>query len=120
MELKTYKTERYTAADEEPNCGRCDHVCDDFDCSGKCGAENWWAGYIRTESIVDETNEKGYTIIYVPYDDMAGKPRVWRRCDTTEEKNACLAEINSEKSGWLQEELATVSVIPDKNYMLPV
>ena len=42
MELKTYKTERYTAADEEPDCGRCDHVCDDFDCSGKCGAENWW------------------------------------------------------------------------------
>ena len=119
MESKLYKTEKYTAADEEARCSQCDHNNDAFDCSGKCGVEHWWAGYIRT-AFVDEPKEKGYTIVYIPYDDDFGKPRVWRRCDTEQEKNACLAEINSENSGWLPEELATVSVIPDKNYMLPV
>jgi len=44
MELK-----RYTVDDEDPNCGRCDHVCDGFDCCGMCGPEHGWFGYSRTE-----------------------------------------------------------------------
>ena len=57
MELKTFKTEKFTAEDEEPNCENCDHCCNDFDCSAKCGADNWWAGYIRTVFINGEENE---------------------------------------------------------------
>lgn len=39
----------YTADNEEPECGRCDHFGDDFDCCSSCGSEHGWYGYIRTE-----------------------------------------------------------------------
>lgn len=37
-----------TADDEDPDCNRCEHVCesDDF-CSRLCGAENGWNMYER-------------------------------------------------------------------------
>lgn len=40
----------YTADSEEPDCGRCDHICDsDKYCIKNCGAEHAWGGYERTE-----------------------------------------------------------------------
>ena len=39
----------YTADDEEPECGKCDHNCDGFNCSKYCGPEHGWNGYCRTE-----------------------------------------------------------------------
>lgn len=40
----------YTVDDEEPMCGRCDHM-DDFDkwCMDNCGSAHFWNGYRRTE-----------------------------------------------------------------------
>lgn len=38
----------YTAEDEMPNCGNCDHICDSFKCCDLCGAEHGWYGYRRT------------------------------------------------------------------------
>lgn len=44
----------YTAEDEMPDCGRCDHCGDDFDCCGSCGPEHGWYGYVRTERITED------------------------------------------------------------------
>lgn len=49
--------EEYTADDEEPDCGRCDHICDSEEwCTEHCGAEHAWIGYRRTEEeiIIEE------------------------------------------------------------------
>ena len=44
----------YTVDDEEPNCNRCDHVCDpDKWCQKYCGGAYSWNGYSRTEFIED-------------------------------------------------------------------
>lgn len=55
---KIYK-EIYTADDEEPMCGRCDHFADNFDCSGLCGSEHAWNGYKRVE-ITEESEEANH------------------------------------------------------------
>ena len=65
-------------------------------------------------------NEKGWTIVFYPWDDMEGKPRVAGRFKTTEEKNKFLDKIYSKDSGWMEEELSTISAINDYNYSLPV
>ena len=41
----------YTANDEMPNCGQCDHFdgSDGFKCEKWCGPEHAWFGYRRTE-----------------------------------------------------------------------
>lgn len=39
----------YTVDDEEPECGKCDHFGDDFDCFTFCGSKHCWSGYIREE-----------------------------------------------------------------------
>lgn len=50
--LKVDKKIVYTADDEEPNCGRCDHVVDnDKWCMKHCGGANSWNGYERTEYL---------------------------------------------------------------------
>ena len=41
----------YTANDEMPNCGQCDHICDNFNCEKFCGPEHGWWGYRRTERV---------------------------------------------------------------------
>lgn len=61
--------------------------------------------------------EKGWTITFYLWDD--GKERVARRFKTTEEKDKFLDEIHQPGSGWLGEELQTISVINDYWYMLP-
>lgn len=44
----------HTVDDEEPDCNRCNHCCDNYDCSGFCGANHSWNGYSRTEYMEDE------------------------------------------------------------------
>lgn len=63
--------------------------------------------------------EKGWTIVYFPWDDADGKPRVARRCKTTKEKNSYLENIYNPESGWTDEELSSVTIINDYNYQLP-
>lgn len=38
------RTITYTANDEEPNCIRCDHCCDKYDCCNMCGEKHGWFG----------------------------------------------------------------------------
>ena len=45
----------FTADKEEPDCNRCDHCCDNYDCSRFCGPEHGWYGYSRSE-VTDEEN----------------------------------------------------------------
>lgn len=48
----------YTADDEEPKCGTCDHICDSDEwCQKYCGGANSWNGYVRTEFVEDEQYE---------------------------------------------------------------
>jgi hypothetical protein len=47
--ISNYRKIIYTADDEEPKCGRCDHFSGDFDCCGSCGAKHGWYGYTRTK-----------------------------------------------------------------------
>ena len=43
----------HTADDEEPDCQKCDHISDNFDCSRKCGPNRGWKGYSREERKED-------------------------------------------------------------------
>lgn len=65
---------------------------------------------------------KGWTITYYPWDDDRGLPRVANRFKASEEKekDEFLESIHKSDSGWLPEELATISIYEDYNYMLPV
>lgn len=60
--------------------------------------------------------EKGWTIVYIPWENLEGKPRVAGRFKTTAEKDEYM-NIIPEKL--LPEELETVSIINDYNYHLP-
>lgn len=62
--------------------------------------------------------EKGWTIVYYPWEDIQCKPRVAGRFKTTKEKDEFLEKIYKHDSGWLEEELSTISVINDYNYQL--
>lgn len=53
----------YDADDEEPNCGCCDHVCDEYECDKYCGPDNWWTGYQRTERKI--TNDESIRVIRI-------------------------------------------------------
>lgn len=64
--------------------------------------------------------ERGWTITYIPWEDDEGKARVAGRFKTTEEKDNFLKSISSPSSGWLAEELMTVAVHNDYNYILPL
>lgn len=63
--------------------------------------------------------EKGWTITYIPWEDMEGKPRVAGRFKTTKEKDDFLKSLYERGNGWMEEELATLGIINDYNYMLP-
>jgi hypothetical protein len=40
----------YTADDEVPSCGRCEHINDSDEwCMQNCGRTNGWSGYLRYE-----------------------------------------------------------------------
>lgn len=83
----------------------------------RCGVET--TGKLDIYLNQDE-QRKGWTIIFVPLDDMDGKPRVAGRFLVAEEKNEFLNEIYSEGSGWTEGELATINIINNYGYMLPV
>lgn len=59
----------------------------------------------------------GYTVTYISWDDC--KLRVAGRFKTKQEKDAFLNKIYSLDSGWMEEELMTLSIINDYNYHLP-
>lgn len=63
-------------------------------------------------------NKKGWTITFIPWEDDFGRERVYGRYETDEEKDDALKEIYNKDSGWLPEELSTVCVINDINYLL--
>lgn len=58
QEAKKYRRTdiKFTADNEEPDCMRCDHCCDDHVCCNYCGHEYGWAYYIRTlwEEVTDK------------------------------------------------------------------
>ena len=62
--------------------------------------------------------ENGWTVIYIPWEDMEGKPRVAGRFKTIKEKDEFLDKIHKYDSGWMEEELQTIVVINDYHYML--
>ena len=62
----------------------------------------------------------GWTIVYYPWDDLEGKPRVAGRFKTDKEKDEFLEKIYKPDSGWMEEELSTVAVFNDYYYMLPL
>lgn len=41
----------FNADDEEPDCMRCGHCSDAYDCCNNCGPEHGWAGYCRVAKI---------------------------------------------------------------------
>lgn len=50
--MRKYK---YTADDEYPDCGRCNHINDSEDlCVKWCGAEHGWSRYERTEYVKEQ------------------------------------------------------------------
>lgn len=51
--MSDYRRIIYNGDDEEPDCNRCEHVCDDFDCSGSCGPEHGWYGYERIKMVTN-------------------------------------------------------------------
>lgn len=73
------------------------------------------AAYIKENCM----QNNGWTIVFYPWDDDAGKPRVAGRFKTEEEKDAFLKEIHAPDSGWMEEELSTIQVFEDYWYMLP-
>lgn len=66
-----------------------------------------------------EQEEKGWTVTYIPWEDMEGKPRVAGRFKTTREKDEFLEKIHKYGSGWTDEELSMIGIVNDYNYMLP-
>lgn len=65
--------------------------------------------------------ENGFTVWGYDADttsDWYGKPRVYGRFETKEELDNFFQEINSERSGWLPEELASLYVENSKKYMI--
>ncbi|MDR1707426.1 MAG: hypothetical protein LBR46_05430 [Prevotella sp.] len=63
-------------------------------------------------------SSKGFTITFIPWEDMESKERVVGRFKTEKEKDTFLNEINHSDSGWIEEELSTICVINDYNYIL--
>lgn len=68
---------------------------------------------------MDIIEEKGWTVTYIPWEDTEGRPRVAGRFKTTREKDEFLEKIHEPDSGWMDEELAMISIINDYNYILP-
>lgn len=69
---------------------------------------------------MSENKDKGYTIVYLPWEDLEGKPRVAGRFKTKEEKDKYIEKIHDINSGWMDEELSSILVINDYDYILPM
>ena len=68
-------------------------------------------------NLINSVKDAGYTITYFDYD--TGKPRVADRFRTKEEVDKFLEAITADGSGWTSEEISTISLHNDYNYMLP-
>lgn len=68
---------------------------------------------------MSEIKEKGYTVVYIPWEDLDGKFKVAGRFKTKKEKDEFIDDIHKPNSGWLNEELSSIIVIKDYNYKLP-
>ena len=86
------------------------------------GCENYYDQFKPAENIFycpldgSKIAEKGYTVTYIIWDD--GHGWVAGRFKTEDEKNQFLDKIKRPDSGWTPEELNSVSVINDYNYMM--
>lgn len=65
-----------------------------------------------------EDSANGYSVLFTRSDD--GKTMVARRFDTRKEVDDYLEEINKPGSGWFPEELESLSIVPDKNWILKI
>lgn len=65
----------------------------------------------------DLKNENGYTVTYIPWEDDEGKEVVIGRFTSEHEKDKFLEKIYDDHSGFTLEELSSVSVIDNINYM---
>ena len=72
-----------------------------------------WISIMRSQI----KEEKGWTIVYIPWEDLKGRERVIGRFKTCKEKDDFLREIYSVNSGFTDEELSMVVVVGDYNYM---
>lgn len=61
-------------------------------------------------------NEKGWTITFIPWEDLRGKERVLRRFKTTEEKDEFMKNIY--KTGLTPEEVSSIRFFNDYNHIL--
>ena len=52
----------YNADDEDPECGRCIHICDSQKVCDECGA--FWLKYLRREYMDDDELDEGIREIY--------------------------------------------------------
>lgn len=68
---------------------------------------------------MSENKDKGYTVVYLSWEDLEGKPRVAGRFKTKKEKDEFIENIHRFDSGWLDEELSSILVINDYDYILP-
>lgn len=91
--------------------GRAEFLADETGCSLTKGTEIAIKEY--------EANEKGWTVVYTPWEDLDGKERVAGRFKTTKEKNEFIEKIYKSGSGWDEDELHSLRVINDYNYILP-
>ena len=68
---------------------------------------------------IDRSNDesKGWAISYIRWDDC--KPCIAGRFKTTKDKDEFLEKIYMSGSGWTEDELYTISVHNDYNWMLP-
>ena len=62
--------------------------------------------------------EKGWTITFLPWEDIEGKERVAGRFKTTQEKDEFIKKIHQPDSGWLEEELSSICEVNDYNHLL--
>lgn len=54
----------YTADHEEPDCMRCDHICDSYEFCGKnCGPEHFWNRYERTVITTVSEEDKRHALM---------------------------------------------------------
>jgi hypothetical protein len=61
-------------------------------------------------------NEKGWTITFIPWENLTSRERVLKRLKTTEEKDEFMKNIS--KYGLSPEERCTIRIYNDYNYIL--
>ena len=68
------------------------------------------------EGIREQMEGKGYTVVFIPWEDMEGREKVIGRFGYKSNKDKFIKEILSGHTGMTLEEINTVTVIDDYNY----